>query len=164
MYPVAMTIISTGKEYWPSRVSNQQPPVLKSSTLPTELWGAAIIFKQVLLWHFITSHAPCPQLCHHGSWALSGPSLTIVRRISFDCPKFKEVSDNNFRCDKNGWKFIDKKKRKNLSEKEKLPVTSNLPLSLKVFINLYGSNFGMLEYKIPDPCHELIVEIKKKTH
>ena len=35
---VAMTIINPRKEYWPSQGSNQQPPVLKSATLPTELW------------------------------------------------------------------------------------------------------------------------------
>ena len=39
MNPVAMTIINLRKEYWPSRGSNQQLPVLESTTLPTELWG-----------------------------------------------------------------------------------------------------------------------------
>ena len=34
---VAMTIISPQKEYFPSRESNQQPPVLKLAMLPTEL-------------------------------------------------------------------------------------------------------------------------------
>ena len=33
----AMTIINTWKEYWPSWVSNQRNPILKSCTLPTEL-------------------------------------------------------------------------------------------------------------------------------
>ena len=37
MNPVAMTIINRRKEYWPSRGSNQRPPILKSATLPTEL-------------------------------------------------------------------------------------------------------------------------------
>ena len=41
MNPVAMTIINPQKEYWPSNGSNQQPPVLKSTTLPTELYGLA---------------------------------------------------------------------------------------------------------------------------
>ena len=41
MKPVAMTIINPQKEYWPSWGSNQRPPVLKSETLPTELWGLA---------------------------------------------------------------------------------------------------------------------------
>ena len=41
MNPVAMTIINPRKEYWPSRGSNQRLPVLKSATLPTELWGSA---------------------------------------------------------------------------------------------------------------------------
>ena len=40
MIPVAMTIINPGKECWPSRGSNQRPPVLKSATLPTKLWGS----------------------------------------------------------------------------------------------------------------------------
>ena len=34
---VAMTIINPWTEYWPSGGSNQQPPVLKSCTLQTEL-------------------------------------------------------------------------------------------------------------------------------
>ena len=41
MDPVTMTIINPRKEYWPSLGSNQRPPVLKSVTLPTELWGSA---------------------------------------------------------------------------------------------------------------------------
>ena len=41
MNPVAMMIINPPKEYWVNRGSNQQPPVLKSAMLPTELWGSA---------------------------------------------------------------------------------------------------------------------------
>ena len=41
MNPITMIIINPRKEYWPSRESNQRPPVLKSATLPTELWGSA---------------------------------------------------------------------------------------------------------------------------
>ena len=37
----AMAVINPWKEYWPSRGSNQQLPVLKSCMLPTELWGWA---------------------------------------------------------------------------------------------------------------------------
>ena len=37
--PVAMTIINPWKEY--CRGLNQRPPVLKSATLPTDLWGSA---------------------------------------------------------------------------------------------------------------------------
>ena len=44
MNPVAMTIINTRKEYWPSRGSNQPPPVRKSSTLPTDLWARCFVF------------------------------------------------------------------------------------------------------------------------
>ena len=43
MNPVAMTTTNPLKEYWPSRGSNQPPPVLKSATLSTKLWGAAMI-------------------------------------------------------------------------------------------------------------------------
>ena len=43
MNPVAMTMINPWKEYWPSQGSNQQPHVLKSCTLPTQLWGSALI-------------------------------------------------------------------------------------------------------------------------
>ena len=41
MNPVANAIINPRKEYWLSRESNQRSPVLKSATLPTELWGSA---------------------------------------------------------------------------------------------------------------------------
>ena len=41
MNPVAKTIINPWKEYWSSLGSNHRPPVLKSATLPTELWGSA---------------------------------------------------------------------------------------------------------------------------
>ena len=37
MNPVAMTVINPRKEYWPSRGSNQRPPVLNFGTLPAEL-------------------------------------------------------------------------------------------------------------------------------
>ena len=42
---VALTIINPRKEYWPSRGSNQRPSVLKSGTLPTELWGSTLLIK-----------------------------------------------------------------------------------------------------------------------
>ena len=38
MNPVAMPIINPLKKYWLSWGSNQGPPVLKSATVPTELW------------------------------------------------------------------------------------------------------------------------------
>ena len=41
MNPVVMTIINPRNEYWPNRGSNQRSSVLKSATLPTELWGSA---------------------------------------------------------------------------------------------------------------------------
>ena len=41
MNPVPMTIINPRKEYRPGRGSNQWPPVLKSTMLPTDLWGLA---------------------------------------------------------------------------------------------------------------------------
>ena len=41
--PVAMTFISPQKEYWQSWGSYQRPPVLKSTMLPTELWGSDTI-------------------------------------------------------------------------------------------------------------------------
>ena len=37
----AVTIIDPLQENWPSRGSNHRPTVLKSATLPTELWGQA---------------------------------------------------------------------------------------------------------------------------
>ena len=50
MNPLAMTIINPGKEYWPSRGSNQRPPVLNSTTLPTELLGSAYYGKSRKNW------------------------------------------------------------------------------------------------------------------
>ena len=49
MNPVAMTIINRRREYWPNRGSNQRPPVLKSTTLPTELWGSALMNENLQL-------------------------------------------------------------------------------------------------------------------
>ena len=43
MYPVTMTIVNPWKKYWPSRKSNQRPPVLKSAKLSTELWGPSCL-------------------------------------------------------------------------------------------------------------------------
>ena len=45
MKTVAMTIINPREEYWQSRRSKQRPPVFKSCTLPTELWGSACILR-----------------------------------------------------------------------------------------------------------------------
>ena len=44
------------KEYWPSRGSNQQSPVLKSTMLPTALWGSA--WNPTLYHTIITFHDP----------------------------------------------------------------------------------------------------------
>ena len=41
MDPFAMTIINPRKEDWPSQGSNSRPPILKSATILTELWGSA---------------------------------------------------------------------------------------------------------------------------
>ena len=41
MNPVSMPIVNPRKEYWPIRGLNPQPPVLKSTMLPTELWDSA---------------------------------------------------------------------------------------------------------------------------
>ena len=54
MNPVAMTIINPRKEYWPSRESNQRPPVIKSATLPTELRAQHILKVVFLLLQFET--------------------------------------------------------------------------------------------------------------
>ena len=48
MIPVTMTIINPWKEYWLSLGSNQQPPILKSCTLPTELWDSSQKMEVVL--------------------------------------------------------------------------------------------------------------------
>ena len=48
MNPVGMTIINLRKGYWPRRGLNQRPPVLKSATLPTDLWGSANKYRNSL--------------------------------------------------------------------------------------------------------------------
>ena len=63
MNPVAMTIINPWKEYWPSRGSNQRPPVIKSATLPTELWGSALhnaLFQARQLYYYKDDFASQP--------------------------------------------------------------------------------------------------------
>ena len=42
MNPIAVAIIIPRKECWPRWESNQRPSVLKSVTLPTELWGSVL--------------------------------------------------------------------------------------------------------------------------
>ena len=41
MNPAAMTIVNPRKAYRPTRGSNEPTPVLKSATLPAQLWGSA---------------------------------------------------------------------------------------------------------------------------
>ena len=45
--PVEMTITNPWKEYWPNPGSNQQPLILKSCTLPTEVRDSAQDFRLV---------------------------------------------------------------------------------------------------------------------
>ena len=61
MNPVAMTIVVPQKEYWLSRGSNQRHPVLKSSSLPTELWTwpTALLITVVILPGSKDCVAPC---------------------------------------------------------------------------------------------------------
>ena len=56
MNPVAMTIINPREDYWPSRGSNQRPPVLKSIDLMTELWGSASKGENAGKKHFFFPH------------------------------------------------------------------------------------------------------------
>ena len=60
MNPVTMTIISPQKECWPSQGLNQQPPVLRSATLPTEPWGLACGNRKKMLITSIFSFFPYP--------------------------------------------------------------------------------------------------------
>ena len=46
--PIALTTFNPGKEYWPSRGSNQQPAVIKSTTLLIELWGSVELVKTMI--------------------------------------------------------------------------------------------------------------------
>ena len=50
MNPVAMTVINPWKEDWPNQGSNQRSPVLKSTMLPTELWGWANSYQMTNVW------------------------------------------------------------------------------------------------------------------
>ena len=67
---VAMTIINPRKEYWPNRRSNQRPPVLKSSTQPTEPWGRGESMS------VLRPHIDC-EIC------LPKPSLTLSQTTNF---------------------------------------------------------------------------------
>ena len=69
MNPVAMTVINPRKEFWPSRGSNQRPSVLKTATLPTELWSSARNLGMLLLWfymgHVLTKAGLTMHPCDH---------------------------------------------------------------------------------------------------
>ena len=58
-----MTIINSRKEYWPSRGSNQRPRVLKSATLPTEIWCSAEKTKKFL--RMVSVYGPWLMLSHN---------------------------------------------------------------------------------------------------
>ena len=58
--PVSMTIMNPRKDYWPSRGSNQRPPVLKPATLSTELWGSAQMINKDEL-NIIVRFEPCSE-------------------------------------------------------------------------------------------------------
>ena len=62
MNSVAMTIINHRKENWPSRGSNQRPPVLKSCMLSTELWDSAQapLIKVCVVYFSIIKSMPVP--------------------------------------------------------------------------------------------------------
>ena len=81
--PVGIAIINPRKEYWRSWESNQWPPVLKSATLPTELWGSSVI--SLLLLKMLTEPFPKGQI--------------------LDTSKLKEFADDNLRFDENGNEF-----------------------------------------------------------
>ena len=51
MKPVTMTIINPYKKYWPNLGTNQRPPVLKSATLPTELWDPKQVRRDICWWY-----------------------------------------------------------------------------------------------------------------
>ena len=49
MNPVAMTIINSWKEYWPSLGSNQRPPVLKSALRNRQSYGGSAVMSETKL-------------------------------------------------------------------------------------------------------------------
>ena len=67
MNPVSMTIIKPQKENWLRQGSNQRPPVLKSSTLPTEQLDLAKKVRITIcqLAHILGLHDYSPFLAIH---------------------------------------------------------------------------------------------------
>ena len=85
MNPVAMTIINPRNGCWPSRGSNQRLPVLKSATLPTELWGSAYSFEHFNTW----KNRPKDSAF---SYTKNKSCMTVSLGISKDSFLFSEIS------------------------------------------------------------------------
>ena len=120
MNPVGIAVINPRKEYWRSRESNRWPPVLKSATLPTELWGSSVIGKKTLTFS-------------HISVITEDVDLTLSQRTNFRHFQTERVCRRQFKI---WWKWVLQKGRKTLWEKEKLLVTSNFSFSHSVFQRL----------------------------
>ena len=149
MNPVAMTIINPRKEFWPSRRSNQQPPILKSATLPTELWGSAklkvevivlaslrmIPERTILVSIFVINTNPLKTNIEkaiamgHFFLTLFTPKLQIL-----DSSTLNEFANDNLKFDENG--RITSDRSKTLWEKEKLLARSNFSFSHNAFKRL----------------------------
>ena len=115
MNPVAMTVVNPRKEYWPSRGSNHRPPILKSATLPTELWGSP-------------ANALNFDKCVFVVW------LTLYQTTNFRLFQTERVCRRQFQIKRKWQKVIQTGKKQ--SEKEKLLVTSNFSFSHSVFKRL----------------------------
>ena len=115
MNPVAVTIISPGKEYWPSRGSIHRPPVLKSATLPTELLGSELLtlFPNKVWFSRVCSTSLSKTLCEK-------EKLLVTSNFSFSHSVFNPFREHSAIS-------------KTLREKEKLLVTSNFSFSHSVF-------------------------------
>ena len=85
------------KEYWPSRGSNQRPPVPKSATLPTELWGKAIsiqmAFQHCLVYFYVLLNHGRIRLKEKKIWPMERKSADALMFISiFNKPEFAPIT------------------------------------------------------------------------
>ena len=78
MSPVAMTIINPRREYWPSRGSNQRPPVLKSSMISDSASKTMQEFLKVSLL-LKKNHDDC--LCHERFLRTLSLSVTFILNL-----------------------------------------------------------------------------------
>ena len=129
---VAMTIINSLKEHWPSRGLNQRPPVLKSTTLPTELWELAktenrcSFDKLSLPLKKVPFHNACFKKHHR-----ERDKMLVTRNLPVSPQYFYTI--DLFTTQSRLLTFLKSRAFENIVGKEKMLVTSIFSLSHNVF-------------------------------